>query len=192
MKLLMKVSLLVVAFGVAWASLPALQAKSSDLSLMKFMMEHQTLANQNPGRSAECFATYIPVLNNITLQYQENYESCIAHANQTRTYIDERAGYLLQPIIIQSREACSNIMSCDSLTINNTMALECYAATGSANSQVMYKISANATNILTETQEAYMLAESQESKCLYAAKLSYESETTETYELLQKCINGEL
>ncbi|XP_032292156.1 uncharacterized protein [Drosophila virilis] len=181
-----KVCVLLLAIGLSQA-LP--NSLLPDVGLMQFMMKSRDLSQDNPARSLSCFDTYLPLLNDISQDFQKAYAQCLATADASRLGIDDNTKDDRDKIDSEATSACDALTTCSQSTAAIDY-FECYSQTGSENTKVMYTISANSAELLAQVREEYRLIDIVQYECTNKSERAYVENTAATYENLDRCLAG--
>lgn len=131
--MLSKVVPLFLVIGTALAMMPVKPQVSADRSLVDFMLQNNArgVGIGDPALKQYCFNRYLPILKDVTDQYEADYNKCVS------TYQAECAGIdakYLEPRENSARiakETCDALLKCDS-NENYVDAFDCYASTVSS------------------------------------------------------------
>lgn len=118
-----KVCVLLLAIGLSQA-LP--KSLLPDVGLMQFMMKSRDLSQDNPARSLSCFDTYLPLLNDISQDFQKAYAQCLATADASRLGIDDNTKDDRNQIDSEATSACEALTTCSQSTAAIDY-FECYS-----------------------------------------------------------------
>lgn len=56
--------------------------------IANILLKSSSLIADSPQRSLECFSIYIPKLNELTENYESNYENCLKRSTEDREIVD--------------------------------------------------------------------------------------------------------
>ncbi|ALC46182.1 CG10911, partial [Drosophila busckii] len=165
------------------------QAKLDMSSIWKLKQQSQALGAEFSNNSPNCFGYYTPQLDGILQTYESNYNTCNLNYNQQITTENARWQYARDEIYVSSKNSCGAVNNCGSWK-DYVDALECYAQAGNEQALIMYAISADATELVTEMSAAYQSIETVKTICVNNAERTYVENTAKTYEYLNACLNG--
>ncbi|XP_001999344.3 uncharacterized protein LOC6573257 [Drosophila mojavensis] len=191
--MLSKVVPLFLVIGTALAMMPVKPQVSADRSLVDFMLQNNArgVGIGDPALKQYCFNRYLPILKDVTDQYEADYNKCVS------TYQAECAGIdakYLEPRENSARiakETCDALLKCDS-NENYVDAFDCYASTGSTYSKVLFSLSSDGSEYGGIIRELYRAAESVAEFCVNYAERVYWENTDKTYTELQSCLDGDI
>ncbi|KAH8267658.1 hypothetical protein KR026_000849 [Drosophila bipectinata] len=163
--------------------------------IQELQAENRELAVTHADSSRTCFDFYSPKLNAIVVQYETEFEYCTSNFTMAKEVIDNSYAGSYKEISDQATNSCS--ACCQAWTKEQTTLeellnrLECASSVSAENSKIFYSISANATEIATKLEEAYLTISTQKDSCLNKADFNYVTDTADTYEALNACLKGE-
>lgn len=166
-----------------------------NVHIQKLQAENRELAATHTDTSRSCFEFYSPQLSAVVAQYQTEFQYCTSNFTMAKEVIDKRYAEPYNDIILQSTNSCSaccQVWTEQQQTLEELLnRLDCASSVSAENSKIFYGISANATEIATKLEEAYLTIKTQEDICFNNAEVRYVTNTAETYEALNACLRGD-
>ncbi|XP_043656020.1 uncharacterized protein LOC122621998 [Drosophila teissieri] len=192
-----KLSLLavVLAFGLVSGLSLSLKLKPSKLQLPTtkkiHALQQQTdeLAARDPATSIACFDYYLPILNALTDQYEQDYNKCLKDFENGKNLVIDAWNSTLFSIQAAGDSGCNTFFECSSI-VDSVPAFECFARVGAEQSKIMYQVSANATEAAAQITIHLQTLESQLEICSNVASRDYVEGTALNYEELDNCLKG--
>ncbi|XP_073835409.1 uncharacterized protein [Musca autumnalis] len=185
----------VIYFTIVWVSL-AMAAKdhlsvkqTADLGLLKFISRSNDLLKQNPVRSVSCFGCYIPLLTEITEEFEKKNDHCSATATDARNDLEENAAEDLKDLSERSTNVCQPISGCKDGDSAKSV-FQCYVDESSHGSRSLQGIGNDATLKLGDLQEQLRRVESEEKSCFFKNQMEYEDHYENAYAEFLDCLNG--
>ncbi|TDG48721.1 hypothetical protein AWZ03_004833 [Drosophila navojoa] len=182
---------LFLVFGTALAMMPVKPQVSADRSLVDFMLQTRGVGIGDPALKQYCFNRYLPILKDVSDQYESDYNKC---ANDYKSECDGIDGKYYEPRENSARtakETCDALLKCDG-NENYADAFDCYASTGSTYSKILFSLSSDASEYGGAIRELYRAAESVAEFCVNYAERVYWESTDKTYTELQSCLDGDI
>ncbi|XP_034479277.1 mucin-5AC [Drosophila innubila] len=194
MKLLCSVLIL------ASVALSSIQAKPSLVQTQLQGALDKYLVNANarnldisvsPDVTSQCFALYLPILNEVAATFSSSYQACITTANNQIASLTTQAQ---KDQLIYQQEVhglCSAFTSCDNSTGNDTTKFfNCYATAAQGDVSVIYDIATNAASTANTLAEAIKATQDTEYQCTNTTESNYVRDTAATYDLLDSCLRN--
>ncbi|EDW01446.1 protein TsetseEP [Drosophila grimshawi] len=181
-----KLCVLLLAIGLSQA-VP--QLVMPEIGLMKFIMNSREISQSNPGRSIDCFNTYIPLMNQIAEDYKAEFTQCLNTADASREGVDESTKGDRTDIDSTATTACAALSKCSDNT-GSVDYFECYANTAGDTAKTMYTISANSGELLAAVQEEFRLIDNNQYKCTNASERVYVEKQAAIFEDFDRCNKG--
>ncbi|KAI8124174.1 hypothetical protein CVS40_5437 [Lucilia cuprina] len=163
--------------------------EDTNLSLLKFMTQSNSLMQRNPSLSLECFNYYIPLIDKIAKEYEANYGACVQESEDQRSQAEEATLEQRNDLASRAENSCKVLSQC-SENESAEKVFECFVEGGSENAKVMYGINADASEHLSALIEEFRLINNREYKCTNETKRQYEKDSAKAYEELNSCILG--
>ncbi|KAH8232837.1 hypothetical protein KR026_000840 [Drosophila bipectinata] len=143
----------------------------------------------NPSHSIECMNYYIPKINDVANQFNENFNACYDEANLEIASIDDKTSENRTQINTSATDSCKLLESCSTIETSVDF-FSCYASAGSENARNMYTISADASELQAYVVEQIRLIEVNKYVCTNNSERAYVQDTAAVYDQLNLCIEG--
>ncbi|KAM8714382.1 hypothetical protein ACLKA7_014502 [Drosophila subpalustris] len=182
------------------ASLAAIQAKPSSVQTQLQGALHKYLVNANardldlsvsPDVTSQCFALYLPMLNEVAATFSSSYQACITTANNQLAQLTAEAQKDQLTYQQEVSGLCSAFASCDNSTGNDTTKFfNCYADAAQGDVSLIYDISTNAASTASTLAAAMKATMDTEYQCTNTTESNYVRDTATTYDLLDSCLKN--
>lgn len=129
--MLSKVVLLFLVIGTALAMMPVKPQVNSNRSLVDFMLQTRGVGIGDPALKQYCFNRYLPVLKDVSDQYEADYNKCANAYKDECNGIDAKYYEPRENSARTAKETCDALLKCDS-NENYVDAFDCYASTVSS------------------------------------------------------------
>ncbi|TDG50192.1 hypothetical protein AWZ03_003408 [Drosophila navojoa] len=162
------------------------QAETSrSLESLADYLEHHDLAGA--GNTKQCFARYLPELEQVGLTWSKAYADCQQQAKSGRDTVFSQVGGMQQQIRQAALRIDGYIGSC--LNITNVLDyFDCFAKLSKQQLMTMYNISFNASeNALALTKQLNGIDE-ERYLCTNRTERSYVLDTAKLFDALDKCL----
>lgn len=167
----------------------------TSVHVQELQAENRQLAATHADTSKSCFEFYTPKLNSIVAQYETEFAYCTSNFTVAKEVIDKNYATPYNDIITQSINSCSaccQVWTEEQQTLEELLnRLDCASSVSAENSKIFYGISADATEIATKLEEAYLTIKTQRDTCSNNAQVTYVTDTADTYESLNACLRGD-
>ena len=87
----------------------------AEVSLSNYMLRSNDAMQNNPQRSMECFTTYIPQLNQVTEEFEVNWEVCLQASASSKTAVDEGFWPAHVDMVATTNSICNGYTACNQL-----------------------------------------------------------------------------
>ncbi|KAH8394638.1 hypothetical protein KR222_000750, partial [Zaprionus bogoriensis] len=141
--------------------------------------------------TSQCFALYLPMLNEVAATFSSSYQACISTANEELANLTAQA--VKDQAVYQQdvNTLCSGFTSCDQTTGNDTSSFfQCYATAAQGDVSVIYDIATNAASTANTLAEAIKATQDTEYQCTNTTESNYVRDTAATYDLLDSCLKN--
>ncbi|EDW08967.1 uncharacterized protein LOC6579135 [Drosophila mojavensis] len=162
-------------------------------ALDKYLVQANNLDMVSADVTSQCFALYLPMLNEVAASFSSSYQACIT------TYNNELANLTAQAqkdqVVYQQDVAglCSAFTSCNNSTRNDSTAFfSCYANAAQADVSIIYDIATNAASTANTLAESIKANQDLEYQCTNTTESNYVRDTAATYDLLDSCLKNGL
>ncbi|XP_030564159.1 uncharacterized protein LOC115764974 [Drosophila novamexicana] len=189
--MLFKALPLFLAIGTSLAMMPLKPKIDSDRSLMDFMLRSRGVGSSNPALNQYCFNRYLPILKDITDQYEADYGKCVDTYKAECEAIDAKYYEPRENFAATAKETCDALLKCDE-NVPYVDAFDCFASTGSEYSKKLFTLSSDAGEYGGIVRELYRAADTVAEFCANYAERVYWENTDSTYAELQKCLDGDI
>ncbi|XP_033153314.1 uncharacterized protein DDB_G0271670 [Drosophila mauritiana] len=185
---LIAVLLATVAIGSCIANPNLISGPSRILEIMSATSEVQ---RNNPQLTIECFDYYNDLFKTEYAEYVDEYNLCLDKYDGGYEQVLEQYNPVVWDLSNSTFDSCMFLLDCDKQN-NSENALSCYSTEGPKNSKQLSSVASNASvSVVTLRQEVETLVFTRD-QCCSASSRSYEIRSGESYEDLQKCLNGEI
>ncbi|XP_049309081.1 uncharacterized protein LOC105226257 [Bactrocera dorsalis] len=178
--------------GSTTAVLPFAVAKAEADENVIYLLDQSTIlgGSADPEITSQCFTYYMPLLNQISLNYSVKYELCVTAASQAATKLTASAAQNRATLVNETTTICNAFASCNSES-NNLNFLNCYATAASGDISAIFNISTSASNAAVSLKSGLQQISDTEQICQNKAQQTYSTQTTKTYKELYACFaNG--
>ncbi|XP_022226217.2 uncharacterized protein LOC111076652 [Drosophila obscura] len=189
--MLFKFSLLMalLVVGLVLGSVPKLKRPTTP-KIHRLEQQSEILSAQNPATTQICFGYYGPILNGVSTKYETDYSLCAETFENFSHGIYCNWNSTLYELASDGDYACDTFADCSTI-VDYLEAFECFARVGAQESKAMYAISANATEASTSIHMQLQALENSLDICQNEAERHFVEDTTNTYENLNGCLNGD-
>lgn len=95
--------------------------------IANILLKSSSLIADSPQRSLECFSIYIPKLNELTENYEAEYETCLKRSSEDRDLIDREVERDRKDLEESAVHACAKFSTCSSSDKNAYEFFECFS-----------------------------------------------------------------
>ncbi|XP_065368845.1 uncharacterized protein LOC135961277 [Calliphora vicina] len=156
----------------------------TDNKIANILLKSRSLIADSPNHSMECFSIYIPKLNELTMNYEAEYENCLKRTTEDRNIVDLEVQRDRRDLEESSAQVCGKFQSCST---NYKSALEFFECYGNAVCKVH-----NIQNVAKEKTEyikiRYETIEYNHNRCTDKCSRTYVEESSKIYDDLDKCL----
>ncbi|XP_034488557.1 uncharacterized protein LOC117792497 isoform X2 [Drosophila innubila] len=181
----LKVCVLLMALVLSQAN-P--QIDLSENRLMTLMLE-DAISRQDPQRKNDCFNYYMPLINELGIQYQGAYQHCLHISEQAHAEVDCTIQKDRTQIDDVAKEICGTTSTCSEHT-NSIEFFECYRNASVAGEKSMLRIKEKSVDLLAEVREQYRFIDVDQDFCTTKAKRANKEQLDNIYAELEKCLKG--
>ncbi|KAM7342838.1 uncharacterized protein ACRADG_010116 [Cochliomyia hominivorax] len=174
---------------MAFESNAFVQNRIADNSLVKIILKSNTLIQDNPQRSMECFASYLPKINEITLKYEAEYETCLNRSADARSKIDAEVQSDRKDLELSALDFCNAYEKCSNYHAAYD-AYECYNNVSSNASKATYNIQNASKDKMEYIRMKFETIEYEQNRCTEDCSRTYKEASTKAYAELDKCLAG--
>ncbi|KAH8370573.1 hypothetical protein KR093_004177, partial [Drosophila rubida] len=160
-----------------------------EASFMQYMINSRAFAESSSSNTAQCFSEYSPKLQAVIEQWEADTQACETAADEARNNIDDKTKDQRDQIDATATGACEALTVC-SKKDNSVDYFGCYSETGSADTKVMYEISANSAELLAVVIEDYRLIDNEAYVCTNKSERVYVENSAKVYSDLDNCLKG--
>ncbi|XP_037827193.1 uncharacterized protein LOC119615152 [Lucilia sericata] len=157
--------------------------------IANILLKSSPLVEKTPQQSMECFAIYIPKLNNLTKTYEFEYETCLQLSTEYRDSLDLEIQKERLHLEESTEEVCNSFKSCSSKTETFEF-FECFSNVAAESTKTIYNIQ----NISKDKMEYIKIKEDaieyDQNRCTDKCSRVYVEESTKIYDDLDKCLAG--
>ncbi|XP_050324595.1 uncharacterized protein LOC126755913 [Bactrocera neohumeralis] len=174
------------------AVLPFAVAKAEADEDVIYLLGQNTVlgGSADPEITSQCFTYYMPILNQISLNFSMQYELCVTAASQAATKLSASAAQNRAILVNETTTICNAFASCNNES-NILDFLSCYATAASADIHEFFNISTNASNAAVSLKSGLQQISDTEQICQNKAQQTYSSQAMKTYKELYACFaNG--
>ncbi|KAH8370577.1 hypothetical protein KR093_004173, partial [Drosophila rubida] len=141
--------------------------------------------------TSQCFALYLPMLNEVAATFSSSYQACITTANEELANLTAEAQKDQAVYQQDVTGLCSAFTSCDDSAGNDTTKFfNCYATAAQGDVSVIYDIATNAASTANTLAEAIKATQDTEYQCTNTTESNYVRDTAATYDLLDTCLKN--
>lgn len=97
----------------------------ADHNLANTLLRSSESIGNNPQRSLECFAIYMPLLNDATAQYEKQYAHCLQTAANAKQAIEAEVASDRANVNAETLDICSMFTKCSNEESSYNL-FECY------------------------------------------------------------------
>ncbi|KAI8119159.1 hypothetical protein FF38_02378 [Lucilia cuprina] len=153
------------------------------------LLKSSNLIQDSPQRSLECFAIYIPKINELTAKYELEYETCLKSSADARSVIDKEVEGDRKDLESSATDICGALEKCAQQNSSYEF-FECqYGVAGESLNSTRY-----IQNVSKDKMEyikfKFETIEYDQNRCTDECSRVYVEETTKTYSDLDKCLAG--
>lgn len=95
--------------------------------IANILLKSSSLIADSPQRSLECFSIYIPKLNELTENYEAEYETCLKRSSEDRQLVDQELQRDRSDLEESVAQVCDKFQSCSSDNKNAYEFFECFS-----------------------------------------------------------------
>ncbi|XP_037930584.1 uncharacterized protein LOC119665428 [Teleopsis dalmanni] len=183
----LKVICLVLCLSFATAKIHRIH--NSELSLLNVMFNSRSALENSPQRSMACFDYYLPKLNAIASEYERSFGICEDNADAARVDVEEAKDPARNKLQEDVDGTCNQFSTCTDES-SAIPSLECFKNKASNSAKSMLKVSDDASDILIELREEYVIIDNAEQRCKTEAERIYVQDSSQASADMQDCLNG--
>ncbi|KAI8119158.1 Protein TsetseEP [Lucilia cuprina] len=160
-----------------------------DNNFANILLRSSNLIQDSPQRSLECFAIYIPKINELTAKYELEYETCLQSSADARSVIDKEVEGDRKDLESSATDICGALEKCAQQNSSYEF-FEChYGVAGESLNSTRY-----IQNVSKDKMEyikfKFDTIEYDQNRCTDECSRVYVEESTKTYSDLDKCLAG--
>ncbi|XP_004520861.1 uncharacterized protein LOC101449327 [Ceratitis capitata] len=171
--------------------LSASDKATADNGILNLLVQTNALGgNANSEITTECFNYYMPILNQISLNFSVQYEQCIGIADQAAARLSSTAAKHRARYVNETAATCNTFTLCNSKR-DTLDFFNCYATAATADINKFNNLSDNASNVAISLKTGLQQIEFAKDICTSGAQHTYTMRTSENYKELYACFaNG--
>lgn len=127
-----KTVILLVFSSILVASDRIVPEQETNLSLLSFLSRSNSLLQRDATRSMDCFNYYLPLINQIAKNYEENCGACIQQFEDGRALAESETSEKRNDLASRAENSCNLLSKCSEIDAADKV-FECFAAGVSKN-----------------------------------------------------------
>ncbi|KAI8119155.1 hypothetical protein FF38_02386 [Lucilia cuprina] len=158
--------------------------------IANILLKSSPLIEKTPQQSMECFAIYIPKLNDLTKTYELEYETCLQQSKEYRDSLDLEVQKERKHLEESAEKVCDSFNSCSRKIDSTYEFFECFSNAAAESTNTVYNIQ----NISKDKMEYIKIKnetiEYDQNRCTDKCSRVYVEKSTKIYDDLDKCLAG--
>ncbi|KAI8119156.1 hypothetical protein FF38_02382 [Lucilia cuprina] len=162
----------------------------SENKIADILLKNSSLISASPQRSMECFSIYIPKLNELTKNYEADYEICLQHSTEDRAIVDLEVQRDRRDLERSTEQVCAKFQACSKNNKSAYEFFECFGNVAGESTKAAYNVQNIAKDKMDYIKMKYELIEYNQNRCTDDCSRTYVEESSKIYEELEKCLAG--
>ncbi|XP_061386565.1 uncharacterized protein LOC133321491 [Musca vetustissima] len=167
----------------------AIAVAQDDYNLANTILSSVASIQYDPAKSAQCFSVYLPKLNDITNEYESQYQTCLEKSINSKDDVRQAVAHAADSLNNSVDQICSAFANCE-FGDDPSAYFECSNdAAGRATSQA-YSIQTLSQDRVQYIKLKYETIQYNQNVCAAKASDVYAKDTASVHAKLQDCLAG--